>query len=386
MPSKPKTMTDSASKDSGNVAACATSPDKGKCPKRKRDTITLGSGDAIASTSSSHTRDSMGTDVRTGGDTAAILNLLTEIKDNQGKLTARMDKLENDCYYEGGDNEFVDDTGIELIEPPVKVKRSTSDASEESVSAADASQSDVNKPSLFKDIASKFLVKEQCEDPIDDDFAKIINALFRDGISDDKYNDLIKKFNRPENCDGLTSVRVNQLIWDIIRPETRSLDTKFQSVQASLVKGAICITQLVCELAKLKDSPSDKIDLGKLMDLGTDSLALLGNTNRLLNLRRRDCMKADLKHDYLHLCSATVPFTEHLFGDDITKRVKDIQEVNRAGNKISTWQQRGGYNRGRMRGRGFRFRGRGRGNFRQLNEASKNYPRGLKPQVKSQMK
>lgn len=112
-----------------------------------------------------------------------------------------------------------------------------------------------------------------------------------------------------------------------------------QSIQSSLVKGATAVTKLVEELAQLVNRPG-KVDLQKVLDLGTDSLALLGNTNRLLNFRRRDLMKTDLKQDYLHLCSSTVPFTDYLFGDDVTTRMKDNQEVNKAGHSIG-WQSRG---------------------------------------------
>ncbi len=87
------------------------------------------------------------------------------------------------------------------------------------------------------------------------------------------------------------------------------MDTKMQSIQSSLVKGATAVTQLVEELAQLVSGPRT-VDLQKVLDLGTDSLALLGNTNHLLNLIRRDLMKTDLKQDYLHLCSSTVPFTD----------------------------------------------------------------------------
>ncbi|XP_070537626.1 uncharacterized protein [Ptychodera flava] len=244
-------------------------------------------------------------------------------------------------------------------------------------------------PSVFKDFAGKFILRGKCDKPVDSQLAEIINGLFRDGIPEEKFTDLSKKFDRPENFESLTTVRVNQLVWDIIRPETRTMDTKFQVIQTSLVKGSTALVKLVQELAKVNTESGSQPDIQKLLDLGTDALALFGYTNRLLNLRRRDCMKHDLKQDYSHLFSTTVPFTDQLFGDDVTKRVKDIQEVNKAGNYISTWQQRGG-GRGRSRGRGFRFRGRGRGTGsyqrQYMHDSSKNYQRYQKPNPKQQTK
>lgn len=102
-------------------------------------------------------------------------------------------------------------------------------------------------------------------------------------------------------------------------------------------------------------------------------------------------MKSDLKQDYLHLCSTTVPFTDYLFEDDVSKTVKDIQEVNREGQKISTSWSRGGGSRGRNRARGMRFRGRGRGYFRKpyqgyntSGDGAKNFQKYPRTQTKGQ--
>ena len=160
---------------------------------------------------------------------------------------------------------------------------------------------------IFKNMTEKFTNKECCDKAVDKDLADMVNGLFRDAIPDDKYNELVKKYNKPENCVLLTSVRVNQLVWDIFRPESRSLNVKFQAIQASLVKGSTAITQLVEQLAH---ATTDKAESGntqqKLLDLSTDALALFGNAHRLLNLRRRlreVRLKARLLAFMFHYCA-----------------------------------------------------------------------------------
>ena len=141
--------------------------------------------------------------------------------------------------------------------------------------SSEAAQTETNIN--FKTVIEKFTNKERCEKAVDSDLADMVNNLFRDAIPDDKYNDLVKKYNRPENCQGLSTVRVNQLVWDIIRPESRSLDVKFQAIQASLVKRSTAITQLVSELAKHTKADNAAMNAPKLLDLSTDALALFGN-------------------------------------------------------------------------------------------------------------
>ena len=67
-----------------------------------------------------------------------------------------------------------------------------------------------------------------------------------------------------------------------------------------------------------------------------DSLSLLAHANTELNNRRKELIKPDLHTDYKHLCSASTTVTAELFGDDLSKQVKDISEVKRVGRKVTT--------------------------------------------------
>ena len=46
--------------------------------------------------------------------------------------------------------------------------------------------------------------------------------------------------------------------------------------------------------------------------LATNSLALLGQSNKLINTRHKETHKGDLDPKYHYLCSASLPFTEFL--------------------------------------------------------------------------
>lgn len=62
----------------------------------------------------------------------------------------------------------------------------------------------------------------------------------------------------------------------------------------------------------------------------------------LLNTRRRDAIKPDLNPMYRPLCSKQVPITNLLFGDDLTKALRDIRDLNqvarRTGKPRQTYQ------------------------------------------------
>ena len=160
-------------------------------------------------------------------------------------------------------------------------------------------------------------------------------------------------------------------MWDLLSLQTRSHDSVVQNRQFMVIKAACNIVKLVDKLDKMKSS-NDSDDLQNCIDLGINSLGLLGHYNRQTNIKRRDFHKPDLDSQYHHLCTPSQPFTDHLYGDDVPKNVQEIQNFNRIGRKIFGFGRgfdrgfgrgRGkGYERGVSRGkRGGLGRGRGRG-------------------------
>ena len=69
----------------------------------------------------------------------------------------------------------------------------------------------------------------------------------------------------------------------------------------------------------------------KIIESMSDAIALFAHANSELKIRRKELIKPDLYEDYKHLCSASVPSSSQLFGDDLSKQVKDLTEVNKVG-------------------------------------------------------
>ena len=209
------------------------------------------------------------------------------------------------------------------------------------------------------------LKSEETGPPIHEELAKIVTRLVRDGMLEERLQDKINKYPQPENCEGLTKVRVNQLIWDNLSSTIRSQDLKFQKVQTSIVKGMTALARVTDAILKRVN----KISGGKVLaQEAIDSLSLLAHANTELNNRRKELIKPDLHTDYKHLCSASTTVTAELFGDDLSKQVKDISEVNRVSRKVTTstvTRHKGpshsnfGYKSQSSGGRGKFFRARG---------------------------
>ena len=209
------------------------------------------------------------------------------------------------------------------------------------------------------------LKSEETGPPIHEELAKIVTRLVRDGMLEERLQENINKYPQSENCEGLTKVRVNQLIWDNLSSTIRSQDLKFQKVQTSVVKGMTTLARVTDAILKRVN----EINGGKVLaQEAIDSLSHLAHANTELNNRRKELIKPDLHTDYKHLCSASTTVTAELFGDDLSKQVKDISEVNRVGRKVTTstvTRHKGpthsnfGYKSQSCGGRGKFFRARG---------------------------
>lgn len=225
------------------------------------------------------------------------------------------------------DNSVVPDVGdANNNEPPAKKQRTDNNGDQA------ATDSNAAGTSLFKGLGDKFKIKEKLDPPVDDELAEVVNGLFANGIPDVKLSELLKEINRPENCKMLTNTRVNKLIWDLLSERTRGEENRTQYKQGLVVKAAILITKL---LDKLNTYRKDKENFpDEVMELGADALGLLAHHHRSSNLARRTLHKPDLSPEYFHLCSPSVPYTEFLYGDNVTKEVSDIDSVNKVGKKV----------------------------------------------------
>ena len=109
-------------------------------------------------------------------------------------------------------------------------------------------------------------------------------------------------------------------------PHVHTIDSNMQKIQEGVIKSAILISKLLSNNASQLDESQ--------IESGMDALGLLGQANKLINVRRTDLHKSNLNPEYHYLCSASQNYTGMLYGDDISKNVKEIQDANKIGCRI----------------------------------------------------
>ena len=130
-------------------------------------------------------------------------------------------------------------------------------------------------------------------------------------------DDLVAKHKVPENCDKLCSPMVNNEIWKIMNKRAQSYDKCFSDIQNLVATGVVPIIKLF-EVVKPFIAGNSEAKT-----LFSDVITLMGQVQYNLSLRRRYMIKPHLKKKYHNLCNISMPISTKLFGDDVTKDIKN---------------------------------------------------------------
>lgn len=208
---------------------------------------------------------------------------------------------------------------------------------------------------LSMGFANRYRTSEEKGAPILQETANSLEILLVSDMDIQLREEAYKSHQTPSNCPLLLVPKVNQTIWDHLTPSTRSRDVKIQKVVKPMVTGLIA-------MAKTKNPNNDQ----------EDAMALVANACFELNTLRKDLIKPELKKRYVHLCKPEVKPTALLFGDDLTKQVRDLDEQQKTAGGLVLRQNHGYGGTGRGRYAPYntntnRWRGR-------MNQAPSTYP------------
>ena len=187
---------------------------------------------------------------------------------------------------------------------------------------------------LLAEIAGGFTQDTDVSPDINSKIADIINDSVSKKLAGKKVNGLLEKYPRPKNCNPQVP-NINPEIWAKLPGPSKSRDIRMQKAQKYLKKTVMSLACLADNVlsAKLNNTPG-KIDLTGALRKVLDAVTLTGLAQQDLYLKRRELLKPDMNPEYRQLCSSHVPVTTLLFGDDLPKSIKDLNETNKVAGKL----------------------------------------------------
>ncbi|WAR19957.1 YG31B-like protein [Mya arenaria] len=317
-----------------------------------------------------------------GGKMNEVLELLRVLNSNVNAQNARLDKQEkciNDIM-----NEWPVD-GQHDIDVLYEQDECEGQFQCESFGESFSDTTENQSKSIFMKLFVKFQQSELVDADVHSDLANLVNSSFRNGLSEENLEEILKQIHRPQNCDSLVKKRVNQSIWQLLKSFTQAEDSRLSSLQGVILKASVNVVKLVEKLGTA-ESETDS----EHVELGTTAIALLGHANKMINSKRKELHKSDLDYKSHYLTSASLPYTDLLYGNDndVNNNVREINNMNRIGKAtgrgggLMRGRGRRGFNPYSSRGRGFR----GRGGFPACTESQAVTKNGKFPQKKGKPK
>ena len=198
-----------------------------------------------------------------------------------------------------------------------------------------ATTSTAESSNLLSQIANDFDEDEHTSCAVTEKLAEIVNKRFSAPLGETKLKEKLGQYLRPDNCAKLVVPKVNPEIWmKLNRPATRQ-DLQMANIQRAIVKACTALTQLA-EILLTTSSDTAGLDLGKLVTMNADALALLGHATHQLSMHRRQAIKPFLNKEYATLCLPQGPVTEFLFGDELQAQLNNIKATNKIGNAMAS--------------------------------------------------
>ena len=131
----------------------------------------------------------------------------------------------------------------------------------------------------------------------------------------------------------------NSGIFDNIDSETQSRNIKMQCCLKSLVKGLTYLVQ-IADLVREAEKNDLAISLNQVWDKLTDGINLTTAGCHAINVQCCEQLKPKIQEKFGNLCTLKKPVpSKELFGEDLAKTVKDLDETNKVTQKIIIQEQ-----------------------------------------------
>ena len=292
----------------------------------------------LSSATTQRANDSGPTEVNMATVLQGLQTTLAQLAKNSELQTEAIQNLKEDILLCSGDEDTEDtpaldddrrDNALDIAATLAHVLDSSDNNNATSVKSPESG----SQSALVESLTQAFTKSKVTSPAIEGKIAELIDNMLIGGLSAETVKERVEKHPPPENCKFLAVTMVNEEIWDLLPRKSRAVDLAFQRVQEPLLQGISALTNLAGKLVKdVHDgkTPNTRDVLTHVMD----SVAMLGNTNWKLNMKRRELMKPELNPPYTRLCKEDIAVSTKLFGDDLPKHLKDMSEAKKAGQQM----------------------------------------------------
>ena len=141
-------------------------------------------------------------------------------------------------------------------------------------------------------------------------------------LDKDDETKFLEVFLPPRNCGKMQVPRVDEHLWRKLEDKQRKEDKSLQDMEHLLLQSQFALLPAMEYFLKKEGGEEDKI-LGLLQKSAQISSFL----NKKLVAKRRMLLRPHLEEKYKVLAKRDLPVTEHLFGEDLEKKVENLDKT-----------------------------------------------------------
>ena len=185
------------------------------------------------------------------------------------------------------------------------------------------------------------LLEREAEGPeLGERFATLALGMLEGRLTEGRLKELTDLFPRPSNVPMLTAPKVNEQLWQCLDAKSRHDDLALQAVAnllATGVSGGLRAAEEIVRISNRLQVRGDEDTSKSLLDIAANQLkasqiciAALHTTSQ----RRRVQIKRSLGGEYKALCNPPVTEGVFLLGDDVSERIKALNETSKLGQQL----------------------------------------------------
>ena len=188
---------------------------------------------------------------------------------------------------------------------------------------------------ILKELTATFQDEDKKGPPVNKQLAEMANKCWGEKLEQEKMSSLLTKYDPPENCVDITVTCVNSEIWQSLNSFRKKANLRLANLQQAFQKATFATLTNDDKLLHFTDlsGPTKK----ELLTSSINIVALLGYAASEISLLRQEQMKPALKPEFHALCySETKASAKFLFGEDLTKQVRNVKETHHIGNMVGS--------------------------------------------------
>ena len=145
---------------------------------------------------------------------------------------------------------------------------------------------------------------------------------------------IVEEYKYSKNVTKFIIPTLNEEIREAVYPALLRIDQKYVAMQKNLIHATSAMACMANTILSA-DRKGHMQDSKALIKTSLDVIAILGHSHNEINKRRRETISSGLNKGSRQSCKKTIDNSHKLFGEDLSKTLKEMKEVKKVSNEIS---------------------------------------------------